>query len=387
MSRPRGKRCPYELLGVERNADVTIIKTSYRKLAVKWHPDKNPGNPEAEAQFKEISEAYEILSDSDKRAAYDRYGHAAFEGMGAARGGGGFQGFHDPFDIFNEFVGAMGGGGGIFEQFFGGGRRSAQTGHGSDLRYDMNITLEEAAFGVEKEIEIRKLDTCDSCGGTGGQHGARAHTCHVCRGRGQVMASHGFFQVARECSQCHGAGEVIDKPCRPCSGQGRKERTSRMKVKIPPGIDEGNRLRNARSGEAGLRGAPAGDLHVVIHIKRHDIFERDGADLHCEMPLPFATAALGGEVHIPALGGTTETLKIPAGTQGASIFRVKGQGMAILHGHGRRGDLHVHARVEVPTRLNREQREALEKFSTLCSEENTPLHRTFMKRVKEFFNR
>ncbi|GAB4166931.1 MAG: molecular chaperone DnaJ [Terrimicrobiaceae bacterium] len=373
------KRDAYEILGVSRDADAEAIKKAYRKLAVKFHPDKNPGDPEAEERFKELGEAYEILMDPDKRAAYDRYGYAAFSGgMGGAGGGGGF---HDPFDLFREVFGSSGGG--IFEQFFGGGRGES-SGRGSDLRYDLQITLEEAAFGAEKEIEIRKLNVCGTCGGSGAQRGSQAVTCPVCRGRGQVVASRGFFQVAQTCPNCGGTGQVIEKPCRTCGGEGRAEATSRVKLKIPAGIDEGSRLRSSGGGEAGLRGGSSGDLYVVIHIREHAIFQRDGHDLHCTMPVPFAVAALGGEVRVPVLGGTSAIVKVPAGTQGGTLFRVRGQGMPSLRG-SHRGDLIVRAEVEVPSRLNSEQRKALEKFAELCGEENTPLHKSFTDRIKEFF--
>ena len=370
------KRDYYEVLEVTRTVEFEEIKRSYRKLAVKHHPDKNPGDPHAEARFREIAEAYDILGDQEKRAAYDRYGHAAFQG-GAAGGGA-----HDPFDLFREMFGASGGGGGIFDHFFGGGG-SAQDGRGSDLRYDLRITLEEAFSGCEKEIELRKLDTCVTCNGSGAAKGARVATCSLCRGRGQVVASRGFFQVAQPCPQCPGAGQTIDKPCRSCDGQGRAEKTSRIKLNIPAGIDEGSRLRSTGGGEAGSRGGGTGDLYVVIHLREHAVFTRDASDLHCRMPIPFATAALGGEVEIPTLSGPVK-LKVPAGTQGGSDFRVKGHGMPHLQSHGK-GDLHVKLEVEVPSKLNSEQRQALQAFAELCGEENTPIHRSFTERIKDLF--
>ncbi|HRJ73990.1 MAG TPA: molecular chaperone DnaJ, partial [Terrimicrobiaceae bacterium] len=262
-----GKRDYYEILGLARECTEDEIKKAYRKLAVKFHPDKNPGDHEAEERFKELGEAYEALMDPQKRAAYDRYGHAAFKQGGFGGGGGG--GFHDPFDLFREVFGASGGGnGGIFEHFFGGGSSDGSGRHrGSDLRYDMQITLEEAAAGCEKEIEIRKLDVCDTCDGGGAQKGSKAVTCTTCRGRGQVVASRGFFQVAQTCPACQGTGRMIEKPCKSCHGDGRVERTSRIKLKIPAGIDEGARLRSGGGGEAGLRGGSPGDLYVVIHLK------------------------------------------------------------------------------------------------------------------------
>ena len=371
------KRDYYEVLEVTRTVEFEEIKRSYRKLAVKHHPDKNPGDSEAEARFREIAEAYDILGDPEKRSAYDRYGHAAFQG-GAAGGAGA----HDPFDLFREMFGASGGGGGIFDHFFGGGGAS-QEGRGSDLRYDLRITLEEAFSGCEKEIELRKLDACVTCDGSGAAKGAKVSTCSLCRGRGQVVASRGFFQVAQPCPQCHGAGQTIDKPCRSCDGQGRAEKTSRIKLNIPAGIDEGSRLRSTGGGEAGTRGGGTGDLYVVIQLREHAIFTRDGSDLHCRMPIPFATAALGGEVEIPTLSGPVK-LKVPAGTQGGSDFRVKGHGMPHLQSHGK-GDLHVKLEVEVPSKLNPEQRQALETFAELCGEENTPIHRSFTERIKDLF--
>lgn len=374
------RRDYYEILGVERGASPEEIKRSYRKLAVKYHPDKNPGDHEAEERFKELGEAYDVLMDPDKRAAYDRYGHAAFSQGGMGGGGGG--GFHDPFDLFREVFGAGGGGGGIFDHFFGGGNADGRQ-RGSDLRYDIQITLEEAAAGVEKEIEIRKLNTCGSCDGSGAQAGSRTVTCSTCRGRGQVVVSRGFFQVAQTCPNCHGTGRVVEKPCRSCAGEGRVEKTSRVKLKIPAGIEHGSRLRSGGNGEAGMRGGAAGDLYVVVHIKEHPIFEREGSDLHCEVPIPFSTAALGGEIHVPTLKGAVN-LKIPAGTQGGSTFRVRGQGMPHLQ-QGGRGDLFVRVQVEVPTKLNSEQRAKLEEFAALCGDDNTPLHRSFYDKLKDFF--
>src|SRR6266436_4597238 len=287
------KRDYYEVLGVEHNVSEEEIKRAYRKLAVKFHPDKNPDDPHAEEKFKELGEAYDVLMDADKRAAYDRFGHAAFsQGMGG-RGGG----FHDPFDIFREVFGG-GGGGGIFETFFGGGATTDREGRqrGSDLRYDMQITLEEAAFGVEKEIEVRKLDTCSKCNGKGADPGSRTINCPTCGGRGQVISSRGFFQVSQTCPRCRGAGQIIEKPCHKCGGEGRVENSSRIKLKIPAGIGSGSRLRSSRNGEAGIRGGPPGDLYVVLHIKEHEIFQRDGDDLLCEVPVSFVQAALGAEI-------------------------------------------------------------------------------------------
>jgi molecular chaperone DnaJ len=381
------KRDYYEILGVGRDVTDEELKKAYRKLALKFHPDKNPGDHEAEERFKELGEAYEVLTDPQKRAAYDRYGHAAFQQGGFGNAAGGAGGFHDPFDLFREVFGSGGGSGGIFEHFFGGSAQAADGSgrqRGSDLRYDLQITLEEAATGCEKEIEIRKLESCDDCDGSGAQKGSRAVVCSTCRGRGQVVASRGFFQVAQTCPTCHGTGRVIEKPCRSCHGEGRREKTSRIKLKIPAGIDEGSRLRSPGGGEAGLRGGTSGDLYVVIHLREHPIFQRDGADLHCDMPVPFAVAALGGELRVPTLTGAVN-LKIPAGTQGGALFRVRGHGLPALQGN-HKGDIIARVHVEVPTKLNSDQRKALEKFAELCGDENTPLHKSFTDRLRDLFS-
>lgn len=375
------KRDYYEVLGVSRTASSEEIKKSYRKLAVKFHPDKNPGDPKAEDQFKELGEAYDVLMSEEKRAAYDRYGHNAFA-QGHAAGGSG--GFHDPFDIFREVFG-QGGGGGIFEQIFGnaGGRDPQGRQRGSDLRYDMQITLEEAAFGCEKEIEVTKLDACGECSGSGAEAGSRATSCPTCGGRGQVLNSRGFFQVAQTCPRCRGTGQVIDRPCKKCHGEGRVENTSKIKLKIPSGIEDGSRLRSSRNGEAGVRGGPPGDLYVVIHVKEHAVFQREDENLYCEVPVPFVTAALGGEIRVPTLEGKA-SVKIPAGTQGGSVFKLRGKGVPALNS-GSRGDLMVTVLVEVPTKLNSDQRKKLEEFAELCGDENAPLHKSFFEKAKEFF--
>jgi molecular chaperone DnaJ len=376
------KRDYYEILGVERTAAAEEIKRSYRKLAVKFHPDKNPDDPQAEEKFKELGEAYDVLMDSQKRAAYDRFGHAAF-----AHGGGGFGGggFHDPFEIFREVFGGSGFGGGIFETFFGGG--SAQgadsRGRGSDLRYDMEIKLEEAAFGVEKTIEIEKLNTCEKCQGSGAQRGSRRVNCSTCGGRGQVISSRGFFQISQTCPRCHGAGQIIEKPCQECGGEGRIEKLSRIKLKIPAGIREGTRLRSSENGEAGIGGGPAGDLYVVVHIKEHSIFHREGDDLYCDVPIPFSVAALGGEIDVPTLEGKAH-LKVPTGTQSGQVFKLRSKGVSNVNRRSH-GDLFARLIVEVPSRLDPEQRRKLEEFAALCGEENTPMRKSFFDRAKEFF--
>ena len=374
----RHPRDPYETLGVSRSAAVEEIKTSYRKLAMKYHPDRNPGDAAAEESFKEISQAYDILIDPEKRAAYDRYGYAAFQGPGGGPGAG----FHDPFDLFREVFGS--GGGGIFEHFFGGSGGGADQARGADLRYDLEIKLEEAARGVEKEIEIGKTGRCSACGGSGGGPGAHLHTCPTCRGRGQVIATRGFFQVAQPCPRCHGAGEMFDHPCKVCRGDGRAETTTRIKLKIPAGIEDSSRLRSSGNGEAGVRGAASGDLYVVVHIREHAVFARDGDDLFCEMPVSFVIAALGGEINVPTLEGKA-SIKVPAGTQNGTVFKLRGKGIPHLRGSGQ-GQLLVRAVVEVPTKLTPGQRRKLEEFAESCGDQNAPMARSFLERAKEFFS-
>jgi molecular chaperone DnaJ len=376
------KRDYYEVLGVGRNATEEEVKRAYRKLAVKFHPDKNPDDPRAEEKFKELGEAYDVLMDADKRAAYDRFGHAAFGPGGAGFGRGAF---HDPFEIFREVFGGAGFGGGIFETFFGGGgaARTEDQRRGSDLRYDMEIKLEEAAFGATKQIEITKLDTCDKCGGSGAEGGSHRIGCPTCGGRGQVVSSRGFFHISQTCPRCRGAGDIIEKPCQKCRGEGRVEKLSRVKLQIPAGIREGTRLRSLGNGEAGMSGGPPGDLYVVVHIKEHKIFQRDADDLYCEVPIPFSVAALGGEIDVPTLEGRAH-LKVPAGTQSGQMFKLRGKGIVNVNARGH-GDLFARLIVEVPSHLNADQRRKLEEFAALCGEENTPMRKGFFERAKEFF--
>jgi molecular chaperone DnaJ len=381
------KRDYYEVLGVTRGASAEEIKKSYRKLAVKFHPDKNPGDKAAEDKFKELGEAYEVLSDADKRAAYDRFGHQAFQQGG---GFGGAGGMHDPFDIFREVFGAGrgGGGGGIFESIFGDamggdGQERGGRGRGSDLRYDMRITFEEAARGVEKEIEIAKLQPCDTCQGSGAEPGSKVSTCATCGGQGQVAVTRGFFNIAQTCPRCRGAGQMIDKPCHACRGDGRVEKTTKIKIKIPAGVEDGTRLRSSGQGEGGVRGGPSGDLYVVLHVEAHDIFQREGTDLFCSVPISFAKAALGGEVKVPTLEGSA-VLKVPAGTPSGKTFRLRSKGLPEVHGRGI-GDLHVKLYVEVPTKLNPVQRAHLQAFADACDEHTHPEETSFFKRAKDFF--
>ena len=379
------KRDYYEILEVTRETEADGIKKSYRRLAIKYHPDKNPGDKTAEEKFKELSEAYEILSTPEKRAAYDQYGHAAFDPRARARGGGGGGGggFHDPFDIFREVFGGAGGGS-IFENIFGGQQTDpSQPQRGDDLRYDLEITLEEAALGCEKEISVTKLDKCETCSGSGAEAGSKLKTCATCGGRGQVLTSRGIFSIAQTCPHCKGAGRILEKPCRTCHGDGKHQRSSKIKLKIPAGVEGGSRLRSQGNGEAGFRGGPAGDLYVVLFVKVHEIFKRDGDDLICDVPVSFVQAALGAELEVPTLEGRA-TIKIPAGTQPATTFRLKGKGVKNLHGYGH-GDLHVRVQVEVPTHLNSLQKAKLQEFSAMCDGKEGPIAQGFFEKAKKFF--
>jgi molecular chaperone DnaJ len=380
------KRDYYEVLGVARTATDEELKKAYRKLAVKYHPDKNRDDKSAEEKFKELGEAYEALGNPEKRAAYDRYGHAAFDPAARAGAGAAAGGFHDPFDVFREVFGGSQGGifGNIFEEAFGGagGGRNPR-GRGADLRYDLEVTFEEAARGCEKEISFHKMDTCVSCEGSGAEPGSKLGACSTCGGRGQVGVTRGFFTVAQTCPQCHGAGRIIERVCARCSGEGRVKQLSKIKVKIPAGIEDGSRLRSSGKGEGGVNGATAGDLYVVIHVKEHDIFQREGSDLFCDVPIGFALATLGGEIKVPTLDGTA-TLKIPPGTQSGRLFRLKHRGLPDVHGRGT-GDLHARVIVEIPTNLNAEQRNKLQEFADLCDERTHPQQESFFSKAKSFF--
>ena len=363
----------YETLGVPRTASAEEIKKAYRKLAVKYHPDKNPGDKAAEETFKEVSAAYEVLSDADKRAQYDQFGHDAFT---RRRGPGGPT--MDPFDVFSQVFG-----GSIFDSFFGGGARGS-TGPqgGSDLRYDLQIEFEDAVFGAEKEIEIPRAESCDRCGGSGCEAGTSKRRCSQCGGTGQVTMTQGFFSVRQRCPACQGAGEVIDSPCRQCRGEGLVQRQKTLRINIPAGVDTGSRLRLADEGEAGRRGGAAGDLYVVLHVQEHELFKRDGEDLFCNVPVPMQVAVLGGTIKVPTLAGAAE-LRIPAGTQGGTTFRLRGKGIPSLRGYGR-GDLHVRVMVEIPAKLNARQKEKLEEFATAGGEDAYPQKQAFLRKAKRF---
>jgi molecular chaperone DnaJ len=375
----------YDLLGIAKGASEEELKKAYRKKAVQYHPDKNPGNKESEEMFKKVSEAYEALKDPDKRAAYDRFGHAAFQGPGAgARGSSGAGGFHDPYDIFREVFGqgGGGGGGGIFDEMFGGGSRDGGR-DGSDLRYDLEITLEEAARGVEKEISFRKLVTCEHCHGTGAEPGSKRVTCPTCRGAGQVRRSGGIIVFTQTCPTCGGAGVKIEKPCTVCRAEGRVAKTTKLNVKIPPGVETGSRLRSAGNGEAPAAGGEPGDLYIVLTVRDHELFERQGDDLFCEIPIKFTLATLGGSIEVPTLSGKA-SLKIPAGTQSGTTFRLREKGMPSLRG-GRHGDELIRVQVEVPATLTPEQRKILEEFAKISGDAHEPTSRTFFEKAKKFF--
>ena len=378
----------YELLGVQKGATEEELKKAYRKKAVQFHPDKNPGNKEAEETFKKVSHAYEVLKDTDKRAAYDRYGHAAFEGPGAGAGRGpGGGGFHDPFDIFREVFGQQGGqgggGGGIFGEMFGGGGSRGGGQDGSDLRYDLEITLEDAARGAEREISFRKHVACERCTGSGAEPGSKKVTCPTCRGAGQVRRSGGIITFTQTCPTCGGAGQKIEKPCTACKGEGRVIKTTKLNVKIPPGVDNGSRLRSSGNGEAGIGGGQTGDLYIVISVKEHELFERQADDLFCEIPIKFTLASLGGNIEVPTLFGKA-SLKIPVGTQSGTTFRLRDKGMPSLRG-GRQGDQLVRVHVEVPQTLSPEQRKILEDFARISGDANEPTSKTFFEKAKKFF--
>ena len=370
------KRDYYEILGVERSADEREIKKAYKRLAMKFHPDRNPDNPESEEKFKEAKEAYEILSDAQKRAAYDKFGHAGVDPNQA--GPGGFGGGADFGDVFGD----------IFGDIFGGGRRSQRAARGPDLRYNMELTLEEAVRGVSKEIKVPTLVECDECHGSGARTGTSAQTCPTCHGSGQVQMRQGFFAVTQACPHCHGKGKIITDPCRKCHGDGRVQKTKTLSVKIPAGVDTGDRIRLAGEGEAGEFGAPAGDLYVQVHVKEHPIFVRDGNNLYCEIPISFTTAALGGEVAVPTLDGRV-MLKIPVETQTGRMFRLRGKGVRSLRS-GAEGDLLCKAVVETPVKLSDEQKELLKQLEDSLNGSGVKTHKPkadgFFEGVKRFFD-
>ena len=373
------KKDYYEVLDVARNATDEEIKKAYRKLAMKYHPDRNQDNPSAEEKFKEVKEAYEMLSDPDKRAAYDQYGHAGVDPNMGAGGFGGGHPFGDFGDIFGDIFGGMGG---------GGRQRGPQVYRGSDLRYTMEISLEDAANGKVTQIRVPSWDECDSCHGSGAEPGTSAETCPTCKGQGQVRMSQGFFSVQQTCPKCHGTGKHIPSPCKKCQGQGKVKTQKTLEVNIPAGIEDGMRIRNSGKGEPGVNGGPAGDLFVEIHIKRHPVFERDGTDLHSTIPLAFTKAALGGEIEVPTLHGKAH-MNIPEGTQTGQVFRLRGKGMPHVRSASTVGDLYVHVELEVPVKLTAEQKEIVRQFEESLKhggEKHSPKAKGWFDKVKDFFN-
>ena len=363
----------YELLECERTADDKTIKSSYRRLAMRYHPDKNPGDKEAETRFKMISAAYDCLKDPQKRAAYDRYGHAAFQNGGAGGGGQGAD-FGDFGDIFESIFG---------QAFSGGGRQQPR--RGADLRYDMEITLEEAFLGKKTEINIEVSAACEPCHGSGAEPGTGARRCTMCGGHGKVRAQQGFFMVERTCPTCHGRGEVIEKPCRACGGEGRVDKPQKLEVDIPPGVDSGTRIRLSGKGEAGPFGAPPGDLYIFLHVKRHAVFEREGTTLVTRVPITFTTAALGGDIEIPGIDGERLALDIPAGIQSGKQLRKRGAGMPVLQGRGR-GDMVIEITVETPTKLSARQKELLRELQDTETGDECPGSKGFFDRIRDAWN-
>ena len=361
----------YELLEIERTADDGTIKSSYRKLAMKFHPDKNPGCAESEAKFKSISEAYDVLKDPQKRAAYDRFGKAAFQNGGGGQGQG-FEGFSDIFEsVFGEFMGGRGG-------------RQRGPARGADLRYDLEITLEDAFHGKATEIAVDVSTRCEPCDGSGAKPGTAAKTCPTCGGRGQVRAQQGFFVVERACPSCHGAGQVIADPCPNCRGEGRVDKAKTLSVNIPAGVDEGTRIRLSGEGEAGARGAPPGDLYIFLHVRRHALFEREGTTLFARAPISFTTAALGGSIEIPGFDGECHAIRIPPGIQSGKQLRQRGAGMPVLNGRGT-GDLVIQVEVETPTKLTAKQKELLEQFRETETGDECPQSRGFFDKLRDAF--
>ncbi len=369
----------YESLGVEREANADDLKKAYRTAAMKYHPDRNPGDADAETKFKEVNEAYEILKDDQKRAAYDRYGHAAFENGGAGGPGGGPTGFDFAAgfsDIFDEMFGASG-------SARRGGRNASS--RGGDLRYNLEISLEDAFQGRQVEVHVPSTASCESCEGSGAKDGAQPKSCPTCQGMGKVRAQQGFFTIERTCATCHGQGQVIEDPCRECGGAGRTRKEKKLSVNVPPGVDDGTRIRLSGEGEAGLRGGPPGDLYIFLTISEHVFFQRDGADIYCRVPIPMMIASLGGAIEVPAIDGSRAKVNIPEGTQSGQQFRLRGKGMSVLQSKSR-GDMYIDAQVETPVKLTKKQKELLREFDNSGgSEVHSPRSEGFFSKVKEFW--
>ena len=373
----------YQILGVERGASADEIKKAYRKLAIKYHPDKNPGNKEAEEKFKEVSAAYETLSDPDKKRQYDQFGHDAYTSRGGA--GGGAADFRHAQDIFSQFCGGGGGGGFSFEDLFGGGGHGRSYNgpvDGNDLRYDLEISFEDAMYGADKKITLPQMVDCPDCSGSGCEPGTGKKTCSTCGGTGQQTISQGFFSVRQPCRTCGGTGQIIEKPCRKCRGRGQVRVEKSFQLHIQPGVDTGSRLRVPGKGEAGQRGGQPGDLYVFITVRPNEIFQRNGNDLMCEVPIPFTAAVLGGVVEVPTITGKAK-MRVPAGTQSGTVLRLKGKGVPSLRG-GARGDLHIRVVVETPVALSKEQLETLTKFSDSLTDKNQPRQKSYAERARQF---
>jgi len=379
------KRCFYEILSVSKDADEKSLKVAYRKLAMKYHPDRNSDDKDAESKFKEVSAAYEMLKDPQKRAAYDRFGHAAFEngGAGAGRGAHGFgpdfsSSMGDMFeDIFGDFMGGAAGA--------RGGRERPSSLRGSDLRYNLEVSLEDAFAGRTVEIDVPSLIACETCDSTGAKPGTDMSTCSTCNGHGKVRASQGFFTIERTCHSCNGRGQTMDQPCTDCHGQGRKQQSRKLSVDIPKGIEDGTRIRLSNEGEAGMRGGPNGDLYIFITIKEHELFERDGADLYVQVPITMSTAALGGEFQVPILGGNQAKVKVTPGMQPGQRVRLKGKGMPVLRA-SQMGDLYVQMDIETPQNLSKKQKELLSEFQKISDEKNSPTSSGFFTKLKNLFD-
>jgi molecular chaperone DnaJ len=379
------KRDYYEVMGVAKNASSDEIKKAYRKLAMKHHPDRNSDSKDAEKRFKEVKEAYEMLSDPQKRAAYDQYGHAGVDPSTAAASAQGFGGFAESFgDIFGDIFGQTGGGGAAGAR---GGHGGSRVYRGADLRYSMEISLEQAAHGYDTQIRVPSWVNCEICKGSGAKPGTKPETCPTCHGQGTVRMSQGFFSIQQTCPKCHGTGTYIPEPCGHCHGAGKVKETKTLEVKIPAGIDDGMRIRSSGNGEPGIHGGPSGDLYVEIHIKQHSVFERHGDDLHCQMPIPFTTAALGGEIDVPTLVGRA-SFTVPEGTQSGKTFRLRSKGIKGLRSSAA-GDLYVHVQVETPVKLTEQQRDLLKQFERSLTEggaRHSPQSKSWFDRVKSLFD-
>lgn len=372
----------YELLGVDREADAAALKKAFRKLAMQYHPDRNPDNAEAEQKFKELNEAYDVLKDPEKRAAYDRFGHAAFEGgMGGPGGGAGPGGGFDFSDVFEEFFGDFMGGGGRGR----GGRQRGGAGRGADLRFNLEISLEDAYHGKTEKITVPTSVVCETCNGSGAEPGTSPEVCDTCGGAGKIRTSQGFFMVERTCPKCRGAGHIIVNPCKTCGGAGRVQKTQNLQVKIPQGVEDGTRIRLAGKGEAGLHGGPSGDLYVFLTVRPHAIFQRDADMLYCQVPIPMTTAALGGQIDVPTIAGARVRVKIPPGTQSGKQFRLRGKGMPELNG-GYTGDMLIEASVETPVNLSKKQKELLEEFAGEGGDSVSPRSEGFFQKVKDLWD-